>query len=148
MVGGNHVSGTLGLTPRRAQWVGVGLCMAIILGSGITVARAFQPKQDFEGALDFVQTQRQPGDVILTVDLTVLPYQRFYKVDWEHVTSQHELNRARVRGRRTWLVYTMPIVLQSAYPEIMKSINSDFQTMKEFRGTLSGGNIVVALAKS
>jgi uncharacterized membrane protein len=148
MVGGGYLSGTLGLKPGRAQWVGVGLCAVIILGSGISVARAYQPKQDFEGALDFVQTQRQPGDVVLTVDLTVMPYQRFYKVDWENVTSKRELNRARVRGRRTWLVYTMPIVLQAAYPEIMESINSDFQTIKEFRGTLSGGNIVVALAKS
>jgi hypothetical protein len=148
MVGGGYLSGTLGLKPGRAQWIGVGLCIVTILGSGISVARAYQPKQDFAGALDFVQTQRQPGDVVLTVDLTVLPYQRFYKVDWEKVASQRELDKARVRGKRTWLVYTMPIVLQAAHPEIMESINSDFQTIKEFRGTLSGGNIVVALAKS
>jgi hypothetical protein len=78
----------------------------------------------------------------------VLPYQRYYKVDWGKVVTAEELDTARSRGQRTWLVYTMPIVLKAAYPEIMKSIDAHFQTVKEFTGTLSGGNIVVAVAKS
>jgi hypothetical protein len=116
--------------------------------SAVSVSRAYEPKQDYRGALDFVQNQRRPGDVILTVDLTALPYQRFYKVDWRNVTTVEELALARSHGTRTWLVYTMPVVLQAAYPEIMKTIKAEFHTIKEFSGTLNGGNIVVSRAES
>jgi mannosyltransferase len=128
--------------------LGVALCTAVITISAIAVPRAYLPKQDYGGAIEFVQEKRRPGDVVVTVGLTVFPYQRFYKVDWRQVATLEELNTIRSRGGRTWLVYTMPIVLNSAYPEIMKSIQIDFEAVREFPGTLSGGNIVVALAKT
>ena len=128
--------------------MGAGLCACAIIVSGLSVSRAYQPKQDYGGALQFVQNQRRPGDIILTVGLTVLPYQQFYKVDWDNVTTLADLDNARARGTRTWLVYTMPIVLQAAHPEMMKRIQIDFEAVREFPGTLSGGNIVVAVAKS
>jgi uncharacterized membrane protein len=142
------IARTLGFGSPRASMIELGLSACLIMASGISLARAYQPKQDYGGALSFVQNQRRPGDIVLTVDLTVLPYQRYYKVDWGKVVTAEELDTARSRGQRTWLVYTMPIVLKAAYPEIMKSIDAHFQTVKVFTGTLSGGNIVVAVAKS
>lgn len=148
MLCGNFLSRGLHLDPGRAHLIGAGLCACAIFVSGLSVVRAYQPKQDYGGALQFVQNQRRPGDIILTIGLTVLPYQQFYKVDWGNVTTLEDLNKARSGGTRTWLVYTMPIVLQAAHPEIMKRIQIDFEAVREFPGTLSGGNIVVALAKS
>lgn len=148
MLCGSWLSRGLRLEPVRAPIIGVGLCACVIIVSGLSIAGAYRPKQDYGGALNFVQAQRQPGDIILTVDLTVLPYQRFYKVDWDDVTTVNELNEARSFGARTWLVYTMPIVLKAANPEIMNSIEANFQTIKEFSGTVNGGNIVVARARS
>lgn len=148
MLCGNFLSRGLHLDPVRAPLMGAGLCACAIIVSGLSVVRAYQPKQDYGGALQFVQNQRRPGDIILTVGLTVLPYQQFYKVDWRNVTTLADLDKARSRGARTWLVYTMPIVLQAAHPEIMKRIQLDFEAVREFPGTVSGGNIVVALAKS
>jgi mannosyltransferase len=136
------------LDPVKAPLVGVAVCASVITISAISVPRAYLPKQDYEGALEFVQEKRRPGDVVVTVGLAVFPYQRFYKVDWQQVASLEELNKVRSRKGRTWLVYTMPIVLNSAHPEIMKSIQIDFDAVREFPGTLNGGNIVVALAKS
>jgi hypothetical protein len=148
MLCGEFLSRTLHLEPVKAARVGVALCAIVIAASGISVAGAYQPKQDYGGALAFVQHQRRPGDIILTVGLTVFPYQRFYKVDWDNVTTLEELDGARSRGTRTWLIYTMPIVLQAAYPEIMKSIATDFETIRIFRGSLKGGDIVVSRVKS
>jgi len=92
--------------------------------------------------------ERRPDDAVLTVGLTVFPYERFYKAGWEKVTTLEEMNQARSRGARTWLVYTMPVVLQAAYPEIKAAIDAEFETVKKFSGTLNGGEIVVARAKS
>jgi mannosyltransferase len=148
MLCGNFLSRGLQFQPRRAHVMGAGLCVCAIIVSGISVAKAYLPKQDYEGALEFVQNQRQPGDIILTVGLTVLPYQQFYKLDWRNVRTLADLDKPRSRGTRTWLVYTMPVVLQAAYPEIMKRIKVDYKVVKEFPGTLSGGDIVVAVARS
>jgi mannosyltransferase len=148
MLSGDFLSRALHLDPVRAPVVGVALCATVIAGLGNSVAGAYQPKQDYAGALEYVQNQRRPGDIIITVGLTVFPYQRFYKVDWDNVTTLEELDRARSRGARTWLIYTMPVILQAAYPEIMKSIETEFQTVKKFSGTLSGGDIVVSRAQS
>jgi hypothetical protein len=147
MVWSGCLSRMLRFDPVITQKVGVGLCACAIIVSAVSVSRAYEPKQDYRGALEFVQKQRRPGDVILTVDLTALPYQRFYKVDWQNVTTVEELDLARSHGRRTWLVYTMPVVLQAAYPEIMQTIKTEFHTIKEFNGTLNGGNIVVSRAE-
>ncbi|MGH7766310.1 MAG: glycosyltransferase family 39 protein [Candidatus Binatia bacterium] len=148
VLSGNFLSGALRLDPVKGPLVGVALCLAAVGGSGISLARAYQPKQDYGAALEFVQNERRPGDAVLTVGLTVFPYERFYKADWGKVTTVEELNRARSRGTRTWLVYTMPVVLQAAYPEIKAAIDAEFETVKKFSGTLNGGEIVVALAKS
>ena len=148
MLCGDLVSSRLHLDRARAPLVGVGLCLIAIIVSAISVPRAYLPKQDYQGALEFLREKQRPGDVIVTVGLAAFPYQRFYKVDWQQVASLEELTKVRSRGGRTWLVYTMPIVLQSAHPEIMKSIQIDFEAVREFPGTLNGGNIVVALAKS
>jgi len=148
MVCGDLVSSRLHLNRARAPLVGAGLCLTVIIVSAISVPRAYLPKQDYQGALEFLREKQRPGDIVVTVGLAAFPYQRFYKVDWQQVASLEELTKVRSRGGRTWLVYTMPIVLQSAHPEIMKSIQIDFEAVREFPGTLNGGNIVVALAKS
>jgi hypothetical protein len=145
---GDFLSRALHLDPVKAPLVGVALCLAAIGGSAISVARAYQPKQDYGAALEFVQNERRLGDAVLTVGLTVFPYERFYKADWVKVTTLEELNQARSRATRTWLVYTMPVVLQAASPEIKAAVDDEFETVKKFSGTLNGGEIVVALAKS
>jgi hypothetical protein len=145
---GDLMSRALHLDPVKAPLVGVGLCVTVIVISATSVSRAYLPKQDYTGAIEFVQEKRRPGDIVVTVGLAGFPYQRFYKVDWEQVATLEELNEVRSRKGRTWLVYTMPIVLNSEHPEIMKSIQIDFEEVREFPGTLNGGNIVVALAKS
>lgn len=148
MLCGNWLSHVLRVNPMRGPLVGAALCVCLVAVSGLSVARAYQPKQDYAAALDYVQDQRQPGDRILTVGLTVLPYQEYYKVDWDNVSTLKELDEVRSKGGKTWLVYTMPIVLQAAHPDIMERIEKDFVAVKEFHGTVNGGNIVVAVAKS
>lgn len=148
MLVANFMSKALRLGPVGALTLEMIMCIAVISGSGISVVAAYRPKQDFTGALEFVQSERQPGDIIVTVGLAVFPYQRFYKIDWDNVATLEELDKIRLRGKRTWLIYTMPIVLQASHPEIMKRIRDEFQIIKKFSGTLKGGEVVVSRGQS
>jgi mannosyltransferase len=128
--------------------LGIFLCVGLISVSAISVPLAYAPKQDYEGALQFVEGKKQPGDVVVTFGLTALPYESFYKVDWKEIRALEDLKMVRSLAKRTWLVYTMPTLVESASPEIMNSIRRDFSLVKEFPGTLNGGSIFVCLVDS
>jgi len=99
--------------------------------------------EEFVERVAFVESKKEPGDAIVTVGLATFPYKHFYKVNWETVKTLEALNAIRTQSKRTWLLYTIPPVLQSVYPEIMASISRDFNVVKQFHGTLGEGTIFV-----
>lgn len=144
MVLGYLVGNLFRLSPSRSNLIGVVLCAGLIIVSAMSVPKAYAPKQDYSGALKFVEERKEPGDIIVTVGVVATaPYNSLYNVDWEEAETLEELNSIRNRAKRTWLVYTMPLYLQSEYPEIMSNIKSDFKIEKQFYGTLGDGTIVV-----
>ncbi len=123
--------------------------MAILAASAWTVTPAFRyPKQDFAGAMQFIEQQRQAGEAVLTAGLAVLPYQRFYQKDWAKVESAGQLEAYRAAGRTAWVVYTLPIFLESREPEIWNVLQREFDTVRVFRGTLGGGEVVVCKTRA
>jgi mannosyltransferase len=147
VVAGGGVARAIGLTPTRAALVGTAAASLLILASAATVSTAWLPKQDYLGAQGFVEAQREPGDAIVTVGLTTFPYGEFYRTGWEAAGSVDALNAIRARARRTWLVYSMPLHLESQYPEMMAAIRADFTLISKFGGTLNGGTIYVCRAE-
>ena len=124
--------------------VGTACCVGLIVVLALSFSWAYNPKQDYKGALNFVQGSRDVSDAIVTVGIpAAFPYRYFYKLDWEPVDNLGELNAIRAHAKRTWLLYTMQVNFESAYPEIMESIRRDFKLIREFGGTLSGGTIYV-----
>jgi len=141
-----NLAGTLlGLGRRRSAQVGTVLCIATIVLSGVSMVYAYGPKQDYEGALDYVDSALQPGDKVITVDIAAFVYREFYDRDWQAAGSLDELNMIRSGARRTWLLYTFPPVLQARQPGIMAAIEDDFAIVKEFPGTVSEGTVFVSL---
>jgi len=118
-------------------------CVGLILVSAISSSYAYGPKQDFGGALTFVEERKQLDDSVVQVGLAELPYRRFYKTNWQTVRTVGELNAIRSRAKRTWLLYTLPIQLRSAYPQLSKIIENEFKVVKRFKGTLGDGTIFV-----
>lgn len=129
--------------PAQAALLGIVAGVGLVFVSALSVPFAYGPKQDYAGALAFVQQERQPGDAVVTVGLATFPYQRLYQVDWTGVESLEALNDIRLRAKRTWLLYTFPPELESVYPDIVASIRRDFQVVKEFPGTVGEGAIIV-----
>ena len=98
----------------------------MIFASALSIPSAYAPKQDYYGALVFVEQNKKPGDAIVTVGVTSFPYKKFYKMNWERAETMEDLNAIQSRAERTWLLYTLPLHLQYEYPEMMKSIEQRY----------------------
>jgi mannosyltransferase len=144
---GRVITGLLKLSPKRSILIGSALCSGLIIASAISIPSVYAPKQDFKGALTFIEQNKELGDAVVTVGLTSFPYKDFYKTDWQEVKAIGDLSSIRFRAKRTWLLYTLPLHLKTEYPEIMTSINNDFKLVKQFHGTLNGGTIFVCVSE-
>lgn len=143
MVLEQQIAELLRIPSERSTWAGTALCVGLIFVSAVSMTFAYGPKQDYDGALAFVESAKEPGDAVVTVGLATYVYSSFYNVAWEQATSLDALNAIRSRPKRTWLVYTFPPVLQALAPDIMTSVQRDFTVVEEFHGTLAGGTIFV-----
>lgn len=131
----------------RTAW-GTVVVALMIAGSAWSARSAWiYPKQDFAGALQFVEAQRQPGEPVALAGLAVFPYRDYYKRDWPAVSTRAELAVVRGEGR-LWLLYASPIFVQSRQPEIWNAIETEFEQVKVFRGTMGDGEIYVCRSKT
>lgn len=121
-------------------------CTGMITLSALSVPFVYGPKQDYQGALAFVEGQREPGDAIVTVGLASFPYQQLFHADWLEATTPTELDAIRSQAARTWVLYTIPIHLAETAPDLMRQIEDEFTLVRAFRGTLNGGEIFVRRA--
>ena len=132
------------IPPARALPLGTAFATGLIVMSALSIPGAYAPKQDFLGALNFVEATKQPGDAIVTVGLATFTYRNFYKRDWKEVKSLNDLSSVRSHAKHTWLLYTFPTHVGAVHPEIMATIEKDFQIIKRFPGTVGDGTIFVA----
>jgi hypothetical protein len=130
----------------RASLVSGAACCAMVVVSAMSVPFAFGPKQDFGGAREFVESQKQPGDAIVTADLASFIYTSYYKAGYEEVKSAAQLREIRARSKRVYLIYTLEQVLKSQHPDVYALVKQDFTVAKRFGGTLKNGTVVVVVA--
>ncbi|HEU4370165.1 MAG TPA: glycosyltransferase family 39 protein [Methylomirabilota bacterium] len=145
VVGG--AGGRLLAVPAAVQpRLGMAMAVGLIVLSAASVPAAYAPKQDYQGALAFVEGAKEPGDAVVTVGLATFPYRSFFKVDWDAADSAEQLGQIREQAKRTWVVYTIPLHLRFEHPDIMTVLEREFSVVKRFSGTLSGGVLVVCRA--
>jgi hypothetical protein len=117
--------------------------LLLVLGAAPALLLVYGPKQDFAGALEFVERERQPGDVVVTAGLAVMPFKEVYRADWAVVETRPELEVLRTRAARTWLVYTLATHFEAVYPDLNEAAQREFELVKEFPGTVGDGAIIV-----
>jgi hypothetical protein len=117
--------------------------MALV--SGLTVPRAWQPKQDFEGARDWVAENASPADAVVTVDITDYVYGDYLQAGWLEIADAGELAMVETMHSRTFVVYIFPTRIEAVMPAIWKRLDSGYRTAAEFPGTLGGGAVYVAV---
>ncbi len=125
------------------------------LASAASVPMAWRAKQDFEGPREFLSRARLPGDAVVTVGMTSLPYAEYFTEAWSSVDipdaarpdperSLAALVEIEAAHPRTWIVYTTPPQLEARQPKIWARIQSEYVAHSEtFWGTLGGGEVVV-----
>lgn len=131
--------------PRSTSWA-TAVCALVALGSATTVPRAWQPKQDYLAAARFVQDSARGNDAVVVVDLTRYPYRQYLGKPWEEVEDVAGLLDIERRHGRTWVLYTFPIRLEAAHPDIWSHLQATFTTQAVFPGTVGGGAIVVMVS--
>lgn len=133
--------------PRYADPAAAAVTLLVIGASALTVPRAWGPKQDYAGAAAFVDGARGPNDATVTVDLTDFPYANYYQRDWSPVAAAQELDAIERGHPRTWVLYTFPVRLAAAYPDLWARLQSRYERVAVFPGTVAGGEIVVLASR-
>jgi len=145
------VSTAVGLSPFPAEsvpFLQAAACSLLILFSAVSIPHAYVPKQDFLGALNFVQSEMADADAVTTVGLAGFTYEKLYRKPWPSVQTLAELNTIRSRSSRTWLIYTFPPEVRAVYPEIMAVVEHEFRTVRVFPGSVGSGDVFVCRADS
>jgi 4-amino-4-deoxy-L-arabinose transferase-like glycosyltransferase len=139
------VRGTTVLGGRaRGASIGTILCAGLIVLSVISIPSVYAPKQDYAGALKYVDENYEQGDRVVTVGpVATFPYKYFYNKNWETVETVQDLDAIRSHANRTWLLYSMPLHVEASYPELISAIKREFKIVKQFYGTVGGGTIFV-----
>jgi uncharacterized membrane protein len=133
----------LKIETKRPMMPGTILFALIILAFAVSGRKAYGPKQDYLGALRFVESNKQLNDIVLTIGSTAFVYERYYGLDWTEIGDLESFNSIRANRNATWIVYTFPAYLEAEYPKIMDIVRDDFKVVKQYYGTLNGGAIFV-----
>ena len=99
------------------------------------------PKQDFAGAVAFVERERQKGDAVASFGLARVAFQRYYAPQWAVVDSVPELGALRRSATATWVVIAFPRQTFRAKPALAALLESDFKLVAVLPGTLGDGAI-------
>jgi mannosyltransferase len=131
-----HIVGRHGATA-----VGTILVGGLILANMLSLGHLYRhPKQDYVGAMRYVEAQRAIGDVVITAGLAVRPYRDYYGKPWQSVQTPEAAQSIRSMARRVWIVYASPEYMT---PELLGWIRRECRATKVFPGTLAGGEVIV-----
>jgi len=131
---------------RFGRAIGISCMLLVIAASAASLGRVYRyPKQDFGGALRFVESERRASEPVLTAGAAAWPYQNYYGRDWPQIKSLDQIESMREETRRVWLLYTFPRYIEDETPGLMDAIQHCFKTVRVFPGTLNQGEVFVCV---
>ena len=136
----------MGKRAPSAAVLATALTILIIGASAAGLPRVYGPKQDYLGARDFVMRSAASHDQVATAGLATFVYRDYYAPEWSVVNSADDLRSLHKRGA-VWFVFTMPLHFDAKYPDVVAELREHFEPVKEFPGTLGGGEILVYRSK-
>jgi 4-amino-4-deoxy-L-arabinose transferase-like glycosyltransferase len=139
---GQHLAGfSPGLARGRA--IGTALCVVAIAAFALSLGAVYRyPKQDFVGAMEYVEAHRSPGETVLIVGAARRPIQDYHERPWPVVASPAAID-SLAGPAGYWLVYTFPRYIEHETPALMRRIRETCDEREVFRGTVGGGDIIV-----
>lgn len=101
------------------------------------------PKQDFDGALAFIEASSAPGDNFAAPGLAGVYFNEFRRLGWASPEVGQDFETFLRRPGRLWVVTSFPQQFRAYYPEMQSELDQKFELAGRFAGTLSGGDIHV-----
>jgi mannosyltransferase len=131
---------------KLAQAIGIASIVVLVAASAASLGRVYgRPKQDFAGAMQFVESERQATEPVLTAGAAAWPIQHYYERDWPQIKDLKQIESFGRQAHRVWLVYTFPRYIEDETPGLMDAIERRFRTIRVFPGTLENGDVVVCV---
>ena len=87
------------------------------------------------------------GGGVVAVWLAGVVFGSYLEPLWPVASTGAELETIQRENERMWLVYTLPIEVKAFRPDLWKIIEKDYEVVKVFPGTLSGGEVFVCQKK-
>jgi len=145
MVIAEKLAHRLRIPPRAAAAV---CAVALVAASAVSMIRVYRyPKQDFTGARDFVTRLARPGDRIVGLKHAGRAYRSYYAPNWKTAWNTDDL-RASAGSGATYALYTFPRTLSASDPALRRVLQTDFELLRVFPGTLGDGAIYLLRRKS
>ncbi|MGH9371358.1 MAG: glycosyltransferase family 39 protein, partial [Vicinamibacterales bacterium] len=117
------------------------LVALIIAASSASLPYGYRyPKQDYEGAMRFVDSIATPEVPVLTAGLAVYPYREYYRRSWRPLDTAGDLRAVLLAGQEIVVVYTFPEYTDAA---LMRTVVDECRPLRVFPATVAGGDIVV-----
>ena len=128
-----------GVTRLGVALVGI---MAVLSLASLRVNYRY-PKQDFVGAMNFVESRKGSDDPVLTAGPATYPYEAYFHKPWRGIKTQADLDAARAAGKPVWVLYTLASYIAHDAPDLMKTLQTECTVREVFRGTVGGGDVTV-----
>ncbi|MBI1250640.1 MAG: hypothetical protein GC189_04125 [Alphaproteobacteria bacterium] len=134
------------LTPRLAFGLGAA---AMVVASLVLAARNYAaPKQDFPGPIALLQRLGAPAQAVGAVGWGFVPYDIYFDTGWRSVEAAPDV--AQLSNPETglrWVVVAFPARAFREHPDVARLLESDFEEIAYFPGTLGDGGIFVFESK-
>lgn len=135
-----------GVSPAQSVRFATFATAAVIVASALSLQYNMRyPKQDFGGAMNYVDASAAAGDHVVSTGLEADPYRMLYGRDWANVTTLAQLDSIRSLGGRTWVLWTFPRYLEGLAPDVAQVLRDRCPEPRVFRGTVGGGDVMVCV---
>lgn len=114
----------------------------LLLSLGSLVRNYRYPKQDFEGAVRWLEATRPAAEPALTAGVASFALRDYLRRNWPEVGSAEALAERRREGP-VWLVWTFPRYLSVTDPALMATLERECAAARAFPGTVGGGDVNV-----
>lgn len=120
----------------------VGGAMLLVAFSAVGLARNYRvPKQDFDGAVRYLEDEAASGTVIAAAGPGCYPIERYYlKADWPCLRSVADLESVLAAQVPVLVLYTLTDHIEG---DLRVRLLQSCAESRRFPGTLGGGDVVV-----
>lgn len=138
------IAGRRSATSPEAPVAGVAIgTFCLVVAFAFALPRNYQvPKQDFEGAVQFLEGEESAGARIAVAGPACLPLERYFgKAAWKCLKSPDDLRLFTEGATRRLVVFTLADYIVN--PELRHELRTSCRVIQVFPATLGGGDVVV-----